>query len=452
MKLGSIAFAAILVILGGVAAQPLDAQLALCPQIEGDLHIGSAEDVTTVLGCMVKNVTGGPLEAVLQGVFQGLVQALQAPAPGGTPTPCASGVTIPAMLTNSTQQIPQLVGCLTEFAHANGFASGAAVAIGGLISGEPPGPPDLPAATAVPCAEKMIHASAIRTRDDLVAFVNCAYEYAQEHGTVEASRAFNEDKRWKDGPTYVFVDQLLPDGKGMLQVVFPPDRDSEGKDWGPLVDLFGTDLGEEFHRVARAVGGGWLYYSYRNPATGRDEPKASYGRLINWAGRDAVLGAGLYERDIPGTCDAEEVNAGGVDESQDFGKLEELVRCAAHLVAEQGHFAARALSDETRWRSGSVYVFGLDPQTGALFFTGNRARLNGVHLPEIQGVQDPAGQFRGRDMLAVTRTFGDSHLTYETFNPATGRAEVKVSYLKSVTAQGVPVLVGAGLYFGSPAE
>ena len=40
------------------------------------------------------------------------------------------------------------------------------------------------------------------------------------------------------------------------------------------------------------VGEGWIYYSFTNPATGRDEPKASYLKSIDWDGALATIGAG----------------------------------------------------------------------------------------------------------------------------------------------------------------
>ena len=52
-----------------------------------------------------------------------------------------------------------------------------------------------------------------------------------------------------------------------------------------------------------------MYYSFTNFATGRDEPKATYVKSIDWNGTPAGIGAGIYQRDIPGSCNREEVNA-----------------------------------------------------------------------------------------------------------------------------------------------
>ena len=117
------------------------------------------------------------------------------------------------------------------------------------------------------CASRGIAASAVRTLDDIRPFVECAAEYLAEHGTEEARRAFNEDERWKHGPTYVFVDGLAESGTDSQTFVYPPDPSREGQLWGEAIDDFGTDLFYEAYRMMSVVDSGWLYYSFPNPAT-----------------------------------------------------------------------------------------------------------------------------------------------------------------------------------------
>ena len=66
------------------------------------------------------------------------------------------------------------------------------------------------AAESSTCADHSIVASAVRTTEDVEAFVQCAYEYVQEEGFDEARRAFNEDERWRHGPIYIFVSEVTP--------------------------------------------------------------------------------------------------------------------------------------------------------------------------------------------------------------------------------------------------
>ena len=82
------------------------------------------------------------------------------------------------------------------------------------------------------CEDRTIVASAVRTTEDVQAFVQCAYEFVGEVGFEEARRAFNEDERWKSGPTYVFVDEMTDVPGASRAIVFPPDPSLEGVPWG----------------------------------------------------------------------------------------------------------------------------------------------------------------------------------------------------------------------------
>ena len=198
----------------------------------------------------------------------------------------------------------------------------------------------------VTCAEHSISASAVRTPEDVKAFVQCAYEYVQEEGFVEARRAFNEDERWNSGPIYLFVSEVVPT-EASISFVYPPDPSLEGVPWGePIIDVFGNDWYKEFHRVISSVGDGWMYYSFTNPVTGRDEPKSTYLKSIDWDGTPAAIGAGIYERDIPGTCWSEEVNAMLLDSDPSNERLKEFVRCAAMELEMKGYFAINTLTTE----------------------------------------------------------------------------------------------------------
>ena len=77
------------------------------------------------------------------------------------------------------------------------------------------------------CADRSITASAVRTQEDVQAFVQCAYELVQEVGFEEARRAFHEDERWRSGQIYVFVAAAAHMTEQL--VVFPPIP--RGKDY-----------------------------------------------------------------------------------------------------------------------------------------------------------------------------------------------------------------------------
>ena len=295
------------------------------------------------------------------------------------------------------------------------------------------------------CADRGIAASAVQTLQDIQPFVECAAEYLAEHGTEEARRAFNEDERWKHGPTYVFVDGIAESGTDSQTFVYPPDPSREGQLWGEAIDDYGTDLFYEAYRITSLVDSGWLYYSFPNPATGREVPKASYVIEIDWDGSPAMIGAGLYARDLPGTCYPDEVSAAVLQAAPSPQTLREFVRCAAMMVESEGYFAKEELERNARWADGSNYVFVLDTM-GNQLITGSPARMDGKAPHEWGSRGARKDQFGGRDLAAVADTFGEAHVYYRSYHPETGSHEPKVGFLKRVDAQGVGVLVGGGYY------
>ncbi|MDE2965369.1 MAG: hypothetical protein OXU26_15780 [Acidobacteriota bacterium] len=293
----------------------------------------------------------------------------------------------------------------------------------------------------VTCADRSIVADAVRTEEDVRVFVQCAYELVQEVGTEVARRAFHEEERWRNGSIYVFVVELSPSPGAARLWVFPPDPSREGIPQGHLIDIFGSDLALEGDRVVSQFGEGWSYYSFANPATGREELKASYVKAIDWNGVPSRIGAGIYRRDMPGTCHGEEVNAAMLDADPSETRLQEFVRCAAMELDSMGYFASVSLANDPRWKSGSIYLFGLDTY-GYTLFTGSPANpLLGSELSSKY-----TDSFGGRNVLGVADAFGETFLYYSNRNPATNQWQRKVTFVKRVTSFGVPVLIGAGYY------
>ena len=289
------------------------------------------------------------------------------------------------------------------------------------------------------CADRSVTAHAVRTTEDVQAFVQCAYEFVQEVGFAQARRAFNEDARWKSGPIYVFVDEITSMTDTARAFIFPPNTAREGEPWGALIDVWGNDYYKDAYRLISNFGEGWIHYSFTNPATGRDEPKASYLKSIDWDGNPAAIGAGSYRRDLPGTCESEEVNATILDEHPSEGRLKEFVRCAAMELESMGYFGLASLSADPRWRSYSIYLFGVD-MYGNTLFTGNPYSWGaGMSPSELTMIA-------ARDDVAVAEAFGETLLYYSAVNPSTGMPQRKVSFVKRVVSFGVPVLLGAGYY------
>ena len=285
------------------------------------------------------------------------------------------------------------------------------------------------------CAENTVRASAIRNRGQVQAFVQCAAEYVRQYGTAEARRAFNEDERWKLGQIYVFVDAIAESGEDSLTYVFPPDPSREGSVWGTSIDSFGTDYYFEVHRLMSLVDSAWTYYAFTNPASGVVRPKASYVKEIDWAGNRAAIGAGIYELDLPGTCDAREVNAEILRQNPDEQRLARFVRCAAQKVAAKGYFAGPILASDPRWNHDSVETVVIDVATGQVKFGQDSGLSMGI----------PAA-FGGRDIVALAESFGEIYAYSNSPNRVTGHVEPKVWFFKLVMTQQGQVLVASGFF------
>ena len=298
------------------------------------------------------------------------------------------------------------------------------------------------------CSDRSLSASAVRTPEDVRAFVQCAYEFVREVGFEQARRAFHEDEHWRSGPIYVVVDEVTPISHQATTFVYPPDPSREGTPWGLLIDGFGNDWFKEQHRIVSDFGEGWMYYSFTNPETGRDEPKFAYIKSLVWEGTPAAIGAGVYPRDIPAACRRDEVNARGLEADPSPERLQEFVRCAALDLESQGYFGTVALSTDPRWRSNSIYVFGLDTYGNTLFTGHPYSQGNGLSESELDA--DLNAALQGRDLVSVADTFGESFLYYWAHNPATGLPQRKRAFVKRVVIHSLPVLVGAGIYMDCP--
>ena len=295
------------------------------------------------------------------------------------------------------------------------------------------------AAESSTCADHSIVASAVRTPEDIQAFVQCAYEYVQEEGFEEARRAFHEDERWRHGPIYIFVSEVTPVSDQTRSFVFPPDPSREGLTFRRLlVDAFGNNYYKERYRILSIVEEGWIYYSFTNPETGRDEPKASYVKSIDWNGTPAAIGVGIYRRDIPGTCNSEEVNAMLLDSDPSNERLKEFVRCAAMELEMKGYFAINTLTKEPRWKHESIYLFAIDTY-GYTLFSGDS-----YSQPDI--MSELVGTVTDQDLVSVAEAFGESFLYYTKRNPASAMEERKVTFVKRIVSFGLPILIGAGYY------
>ena len=287
------------------------------------------------------------------------------------------------------------------------------------------------------CSDNFITAAAARTRRDIQALVHCAAEYVAVRGTEEAYRSFHEDPQWDHREHYVVVRLLEQAEERSRLLVYPPDHSREGIPGAALHEIsetaFGQTLGE-VHRIAETVGSGWIHHNFINRVIGIVEPKSSYLIEIEWNGQRAVVLAGLYESDLPGTCRREQVNAASLEANPSESNLQAFVRCASGQVQSLGFFAGSVFRSDSRWHSGSINVIGINATTREVAFSG--AQLDRSFEAFA------ADAFGGRDVVGIVETFGEAYWYYMRPDRAAGTMVPEIAFVKRVLAQGVPLLVG----------
>ena len=288
------------------------------------------------------------------------------------------------------------------------------------------------------CSDNFITAAAVRTRRDIQALVDCAAEYIAVQGTEEAYRSFHEDPRWEHPEYYVFVRLLEQAGERSRLLAYPPDRSREGIPGASLHEVSESLVGDylrELHRITDTVGSGWIHYYFINRETRMTEPKSSYVIEVEWNGQRAVVAAGIFERDLPGTCRPEHVNAASLEANPSESKLREFVRCASAQAEALGFFAGPVFHSDSRWQSESINLIGVNATSREIEFSGTQLdRSFEAFVAEA---------FGGRDVVAIVETFGEAYWYYLQPDRASGTLVPTIAFVKRVLAQGMPLLVGS---------
>ena len=281
---------------------------------------------------------------------------------------------------------------------------------------------------AAPTATGAPAAASPASPEELVAFVEKAYEYAHLHGREAALREFNDRTgRFVDGELYIFA--YDPNGT-TLALPFQPDLLGTSR-WN-TTDSSGTPYIREIVGAAQA-GGGFVRYLYPDPAdTFTVKQKLSYAMMVDpgW-----LIGAGIYDSGAGSPI----VDAGGDPRVRE--DLASLVGEAIAYAKEHGRDAALA---EFNDRNGTfvrgnlyIYAFDYDGTTLALPF---QPHLIGT---DLSGLQDPYGVNYTRVEILLAQ-HGGGFVFYHYPNPARNMTlEPKMSYVRGVDETW---WLGAGIY------
>ncbi len=121
------------------------------------------------------------------------------------------------------------------------------------------------------------------------ALVNKAAALAESRGKAAFSEFRKRESEWWFGDTYVFVyDQHL---NVLLNPAFPK---REGTNPRGEEDVNGKAFHDEFLKVARTQGSGWVDYMFPKPGQTQPSQKWSYVKAVNVDGTPGIIGAGFY--------------------------------------------------------------------------------------------------------------------------------------------------------------
>lgn len=145
------------------------------------------------------------------------------------------------------------------------------------------------AAVCLLLAAGMASATTDPTPRDAVAMVEKGAAMLKIKGKDEMIRRIAaKDPAFISGSLYLYIRDL----KTGVVLAHPINRTIVGKDLTDVPDTNGKTYRREILQVAAKNGRGWVDYTYKNPETGRIEPKTTYLLRVD----DIVLEAGIYKK------------------------------------------------------------------------------------------------------------------------------------------------------------
>ncbi|HEY9757464.1 MAG TPA: cache domain-containing protein [Oculatellaceae cyanobacterium] len=264
--------------------------------------------------------------------------------------------------------------------------------------------------------------------EELVAFVEKAFEYAHVNGQDAALREFNNQTgQFVDGELYIFA----YDTNGTtLALPFQPELIGTNR-WN-VTDANGTTYIQDLVVTAQS-GGGFVRYLYADPADNFTvKQKLSYVMMVN---QSWIIGAGIYNPQE----DSPIVNAG-----TDLRIRENLKSFVGEAIAYANNSGKDAAIAEFNNLNGtfvrdSLYIYAFD-YNGTTLALPYQPELIGT---DLSGLQDPYGVNYTRIEIFLAQQ-GGGFLFYHYYNPAHNMTlEPKMSYVHNVDENW---WLGAGTY------
>jgi cytochrome c len=127
------------------------------------------------------------------------------------------------------------------------------------------------------------------TEKDAIAMAERGAAMVKAKGKEEVMKRISaKDPEFVQGSLYID----MRDVKTGIVLAHPYNPSIVGKDLTDVPDANGKKYRREIIELAAAKGKGWVDYQYKNPTSGKIEPKTTYILLVN----GVVLEAGLYKK------------------------------------------------------------------------------------------------------------------------------------------------------------
>ena len=127
------------------------------------------------------------------------------------------------------------------------------------------------------------------TEKDAIAMAERGAAMVKAKGKDEVMKRITaKDPEFVQGSLYID----MRDVKTGIVLAHPYNPSIVGKDLTDVPDANGKKYRREIIELAAAKGKGWVDYQYKNPTTGKIEPKTTYILLVD----GVVLEAGLYKK------------------------------------------------------------------------------------------------------------------------------------------------------------
>jgi len=127
------------------------------------------------------------------------------------------------------------------------------------------------------------------TEKDAIAMAERGAAMVKAKGKEEVmKRITSKDPEFVQGSLYID----MRDVKTGIVLAHPYNPSIVGKDLTDVPDANGKKYRREIIELAAAKGKGWVDYQYKNPTSGKIEPKTTYILRVD----DVVLEAGIYKK------------------------------------------------------------------------------------------------------------------------------------------------------------